>query len=255
MLKKHRKTEILRFLENHDFLSTEQAVEMLKASPATIRRDFHQLAENNSVKKVKGGVRPLPIGSNASIPFFMRQHWFSGEKTHIAKRATEFAPSNGVIFIHSGSTTLELGHYIDSGTIITNSLMICELLRSRFPAGGGPEVILPGGIFDFKAGVLAGSRTERVIMEYHADVAFFSSRGMDEEGLLDTNDQLAAVARAMITRADRTVMLADHSKFKKFGMSRMVLWKDIDIIITDDYPDNYPFFEKIKKHGVEIVLV
>jgi len=254
MMKQSREENMLHYLEQHEYLSTEKAVEIFQVSPATIRRIFTKLAENNSARRVRGGVRRLSPGANASIPFLMREQWFASEKALLAKRAMEFVPPDGVIFIHSGSTTLYMGNHIANETVITDSTALCELLRTRFPSGG-PQVIVAGGTYDLKAGAIAGSRAASVIMQYHANVAFFSARGMDDEGILDTNDELAAVARSMVTRAERVVMLADHSKFREFGMSRMVLWNRIHFLITTDFPDNYPFFRKIEQAGVKIILI
>lgn len=156
----NRQKEILRYLENNEFLSASQAIDMFHASPATIRRDFLRLTENNSAKRVQGGVQRIPVGRNASIPFFMREQWFTSEKARLAERAIEFVPEKGTIFIHSGSTTLGMGHHLNDGNVITNSITICELLRNRFPAGGVPEIVLLGGSFDLKAGVTYGSKTD-----------------------------------------------------------------------------------------------
>jgi len=256
-MRRQREEQILHYLESHEFLSTEQAFALFGGSPATIRRAFSRLAESNSVKRVHGGVSRMRMGggSGEPIPFSMRGQWFADEKARLAERAMEFAPKNGAMFIHSGSTTLALARYITQGTVITNSINVCELLMHRFPSGGGPEIILPGGTFDLKAGVMAGPRTESVIREYLAETAFFSARGMDEEGLLDPSDNLASVVRPMIQNADRAVMIADHSKFRKFGLARMVPWKLVDILVTSDYAENHPWFEMIEKHGVKIVTI
>ncbi len=254
-MKERRETIILRYLESNDFLSTFQAAELLRTSPATVRREFARLAENRSARRVQGGLKRLPPEGNNSIPFTLREQWHAEEKAAIALRAREFLNNGDPIFIHGGSTTLALANHIDSGTVITNSVAVCGALMQRFPAGNGPEVILPGGTIDLKAGILFGSRTEAALREYYAGTAFFSARGMDDEGILDTNDQLAAVARMMIRHAEKVIMLADRSKFRKFGMSRMILWPEIDILITGDEPENYPLFNTIRKHGVRIITV
>jgi DeoR/GlpR family transcriptional regulator of sugar metabolism len=254
-MKKQREEEILRYLETHEFLSTTQALALFGGSPATIRRAFARLVEINSAQRVHGGIRRGPADANESIPFFMREHWFADEKVRLARRAMEYAPKTGAMFIHSGSTTLALARCMDQGTVITNSINICGLLMQRFPSGGGPKIILPGGTFDLKSGVLAGPQTEAAIGHYRAETAFFSARGMDEEGLLDPSEINAAVVLAMIRNADRAVMIADHSKFRKFGLMRMISWDQVDVLVTSDHAENHPWFEMIRKHGVEIVTI
>lgn len=241
-------------LAERDFLSTEEVAALIGASPATARRAINRLAENRMLLRVHGGVRPLPPESNPSIPFGLREQWFSREKRLLAAEAAKLIPRDGVIFIHGGSTTACLGQYISGGSVITNSLRLAEQLRERFPADDGPEVIVPGGTLDRKAGILTGTHAERAIRNYHADAVFFSARGIDAEGMLDTSDATAGVARAMIEHARLVVLLADHSKFNGRGMTRMAYWNQVDILITADTPESRPFFPAIRRGGVKIIL-
>ncbi len=254
-MKRSRESEILEYLEKNSYISTEQAMEMFGKSAASIRRDFTRLAENGNARRVQGGLRAIQPDGNHSIPFFLRERKFMEEKAAIAQKAAEFFPKNGVCFIHSGSTTLLLGNHINSGTVITNCLTFCELLRSRFPSGGGPELIVPCGSVDLKAGIIAGSKAEATLRDYYADTVFFSCRGMDKEGLLDVNDTIAASSRTMIERSRRVIMLADHSKFRTFGLSRLVPWSKIHMLITTETEENRPFLQHIRSFGVEICPV
>jgi DeoR family glycerol-3-phosphate regulon repressor/DeoR family fructose operon transcriptional repressor len=254
-MRNRREEEILKYLETHEFFSTEQAMKQFGASAATIRRAFVRLAKSNLARRVHGGLNRLPQGGSDALPFVMRGRWLENEKTRLAARAMEFVPKGGAVFIHGGSTTLGLAHHIKSGTIITDSINICGVLMQRFPSGGGPDVILPGGTLDLKSDALVGPRAEAALREYRADAAFFSSRGMDEEGALDTTDTQVATARLMIRNAALRVMIADHSKFRKFGLTRMVPWAQVSVLVTSDHAENRPWFEMIKKHGVKVVLV
>jgi DeoR/GlpR family transcriptional regulator of sugar metabolism len=255
IMKKRREEDILKHLETCEFLSTEQAMKMVGGSAATIRRAFVRLAKSNLARRVHGGLNRLPQGGSDALPFVMRGRWLENEKTRLAARAMEFVPKGGAVFIHGGSTTLGLAHHIKSGTIITDSINVCGVLMQRFPSGGGPDVILPGGTLDLKSDALVGPRAEAALREYRADAAFFSSRGMDEEGVLDTTDTQVATARLMIRNAALRVMIADHSKFRKFGLTRVVPWEQVNVLVTSDHAENRPWFEMIKKHGVRVVLV
>ncbi|WP_152032798.1 DeoR/GlpR family DNA-binding transcription regulator [Ereboglobus luteus] len=253
-MNKRREEAILKQLEACDFLTTEQAMKLVGGSAATIRRAFIRLAETNLARRVHGGLRRLPVGGDGSLPFVMRERWFEDEKARLAARAIEFFPKGGVAFIHGGSTTLKLTQHIRSGTIITDSINVCGSFMQRFSSGGGPEILLPGGTLDLRGDALYGPRTEAALREYRADVVFFSARGMDEEGLLDTSDTLVATVRLMMRNASLRVMLADHSKFRKFGLTQMAPWENVDVLVTSDHPENRPWFETIKNHGVKIVF-
>ena len=246
---------VCRLLEKQEVLTTCEIAARLGCSGATARRIAGRLAESQIARRIHGGIRRIEPDRNQSIPFPLREQWFSREKQLIARTAAGLIARDSVVFIHGGSTTTWLGDLIDSGSIITNCLHLAELIRERFPADEGPEVIIPGGTLDRKAGILIGTRAERAIAGYHADAVLFSARGIDEEGVLDTNDATAGIARAMIEHARLAVMLADHSKFHATGMSRLVPWGAVDILVTGASPENQPMLEKIRKQGVKIITV
>ncbi|MDR1010468.1 MAG: DeoR/GlpR family DNA-binding transcription regulator [Opitutaceae bacterium] len=254
-MSKRREEDLLKHLESCEFLTTEQAMKLVGGSAATVRRAFVKLAESNLARRMHGGIRRLPKGGDGSLPFVMRERWFEEEKACLAERAMEFVPKGGVVFIHGGSTTLKLAHHIRGGTVITDSINICGVFMQRFSSGGGPEVLLPGGTLDMRGDALFGPRTEAALREYRADVVFFSARGMDDEGLLDISDALVATVRQMVRNSALRVMLADHSKFRKFGLTQMMPWSQVDVLVTSNHPENRPWFEMIKKHGVKLVLV
>jgi DeoR/GlpR family transcriptional regulator of sugar metabolism len=254
-MKKRYEEEILGYLEKHEFFPSDKAAAHFGVSAATMRRVFARMAKSALGQRVHGGLRRLPeeISSN-QIPFVVRGRWLADEKRRLAAKAMEFWPRGGTVFLHCGSTVLGMAHHIRGGTILTNSVNVCNVLMSRFAGGGGPEVVLLGGLLKLKSDILVGSWTEAMLREYRTDVMFFSARGMDEEGVLDTTDEEVAVPRVGIRGAAKRVMLADHSKFRKFGLRRMVSWKDVDVLVTSDHPKNRRWFKMIREHGVEVVF-
>ncbi len=254
-MRSEREELLCSTLEKRDYLSIAQAAELLETTSATARRIINRLAEHQTVRRVHGGVRRIPPELNQSIPLRLREQWFGEEKKLLARKAMELVRKDAVLFIHGGSTTTCLGNLIGGGSVITNSLRLAGLLCERFPGEEGPEVIIPGGTLDRKAGILSGSRAERSLANYHADAVFFSSRGLDAEGVLDTSDATAGIARTMIEHASLAVMLADHSKFQPTGMSRMVWWNEVDILVTCDCPENRSMREAVLRKGVRVLTV
>lgn len=254
-MRSEREEQLWNALEKRDYLSIPQVAELLGTTPATARRVVNRLAEHQVVRRVHGGVRRMPPEWNSSIPQRLREQWFGAEKRLLARRAMELVPQDAVLFIHGGSTTTCLGELISGGSVITNSLRLAGVLCERFPGESGPEVIVPGGTLDRKAGILSGARAERAIAGYRADAVFFSARGIDTEGVLDTSDSTSGMARTMIEHASLAVMLADHSKFRTAGMSRMVWWNEVDVLVTCDCPENRSLREAIQRMGVRVLTV
>lgn len=54
-----RKEKILSALHFHESMSVQQMVELLKSSPATVRRDIVRLEEEGEVERYWGGIRRL----------------------------------------------------------------------------------------------------------------------------------------------------------------------------------------------------
>ena len=57
MKRRLRQRQILELLQVNPELSVEEACERLAASPATVRREFVQLAREGRVEKTWGGIR------------------------------------------------------------------------------------------------------------------------------------------------------------------------------------------------------
>ena len=101
--------QILSYLNDHEMLTTEAAMEFLPLSEVSVRRIFNRLAELNLVRRVRGGVRQPVREQNIRIPYFLRGQWFAAEKQRLAKRAAELVKPDMAVAIHGGSTTSFLG--------------------------------------------------------------------------------------------------------------------------------------------------
>jgi DeoR/GlpR family transcriptional regulator of sugar metabolism len=74
---------------------------------------------------------------------------------------------------------------------------------------------------------------------YLADRLFFSTRGVLRDGLLTNPDALEAeVKRAMIARAEATVLLTDRSKLDARGLAVVARLEDIDMVLAHGLEDD-----------------
>ncbi len=254
-MQKGYEQQILSYLADHEMLSTGTAMDFLPLSEVSVRRLFNRLAENNLVRRVRGGVRPPVREQTVRIPFFLRGQWFAAEKQRLAKRAAEFITPEMAVSIHGGSTTAFLGMYLDHGTVIANSLAICRILADRFPTGGGPHVILAGGEVDLRSDIISSPEAEQSFAKYHADLAFISCRALDERGILDTDSNSISMIDRIIANAEKTILIVDHSKFRQKALVRGPSWDKINILITDFDPDNHETLKEVRAHGVHVILV
>ncbi len=256
MLQRQRQDKILKYLAEHDYLTVNQAVKMLKASPATVRRDFSDLASSNVVERVRGGIRQR-LSGDTNLPFALRAEHEAKEKDALARRAVELLAPGNVVFIDGGTTTARMALCIPDIDLrlITNSLRIGSILEERAEAKQRLEIFLTGGYLYTKSGILLGPNTEEYLRHYHADIAFLSVGGIDADGISNTTELVVNSERVMIENAERVVILADHTKVGRRVMCRVCDLAPVDYLITDEWPENDDVLHSIETLGVEVIRI
>ena len=255
-MKEKRQQEILSALEQYRFLTTEQCAKMFGRSEATMRRDFVLLHRAGLVRKVHGGIQFLTEGHSSPLaPVALRGCWNQEQKRLLAETALKYIRPEESLMIHGGTTTLQLAYCLGSSNrIVTNSPQFCQVLTARFPSEG-PEVILAGGRFDFRSGLIRGSQCCSFIREYQCETAVASLFGCDAEGLTEADDEYAELLRTILLSCRRRILLMDSTKFRQHGIRRVMSWEKISMLITAFDPENHEILRKIRRQGVEVIVV
>lgn len=259
MKQRQRLKEIVEYLDKHQELSVQEACTIFDASPATIRRDFTVLIKNDQVDKVWGGVARATNRdkSVSSTPVSFRKTLYLEEKKLIAEKASSFIEDGDVIIIDGGTTTFHMTKFLANKPIriITNSLLIAHQIDRDRSRKEGAEVFLTGGFVYPEASILVGPQAIANIKEYHAKWAFLSVGGIEDNQATNSNHLIVETERAIIQQSEKTIMLADHSKFGKKSMCKLCAIQEIDILVTDYHGENEPFVEEIRSCGVEVVEI
>ena len=223
MIPLERHERILEHLNTHRFLSAEQALALFGASPATIRRDFNELADKGLAQRTRGGLRRLDYVEDGALPYAFRAGRYAGEKDRIAQRAVALLEPGDTVFVDGGTSTHHLAQHLPSIplTFITNSLRLAPVLAERSAPSVPVRVLVSGGALHAEAGLLVGPQAARTLGDYQADWAFISPGGVDERGLYNTNEDIAALERVMMANASRTVILAHPGKFGRTAFCRV----------------------------------
>ncbi|MBU8901914.1 MAG: DeoR/GlpR family DNA-binding transcription regulator [Victivallales bacterium] len=254
MLQRIRQDKIVKYLAENDFLTVEKAMELFPASPATIRRDFTYLADNNIVTKVHGGIKKLDFDHD-TLPYAIRENRYSSEKATLAKKAVELISPEDVIFIDGGSTTAQMGYFLQNIDlrIISNSLKLANIIEERHPFNSALEFYMTGGFLYRKSGILLGPKTKESLSKYHANIAFISAAGIDINGISNTNELVVETERAMIENADKVVVIADASKLGQSAMCKVCQLNDIDILISTVIEDD-DFKKQLELNKVDLII-
>jgi DeoR/GlpR family transcriptional regulator of sugar metabolism len=167
-------------------------------------------------------------------PFHDRAAANRAEKAAIARAAAPLLLEGQTCFVDAGTTTAmlatELGRLVGL-TVITNSLEVAARRQALCPH---EETVLLGGRLLSAVPATYGDGTVAEIGRYTADIAILSPVGVSAaQGATDYLTHEAEVARAMVARSRRTLVLADHSKIGAESRVQFCPCPRIDVLVTD----------------------
>ena len=209
----------------------------LNVTAETIRRDLASLERHGVLRRVHGGAIPVErLGFEPGLA--QRDTVLLAEKERIAKAALDELPKEGAILLDAGTTTARLADVLPIDrelTVVTNALPIATKLAAR----RNITVLIVGGRVRGRTMASVGQWAERALEDTYVDVAFLGTNGISARRGLTTPDTTeAAVKRAMMAAARRTVVLADHTKVGNDQLARFGRLEDLDAVVTDSGLDD-----------------
>ena len=218
-------------LQRQDFVSLDDLCTGLGVSRATVRRDLLELEQSRNIRRVRGGAMSTSSREEA-LDFGKLSVSCREEKARIGRVAADTVRDGETIILGGGSTVAEVARCLLSRPIqiVTNSIPVAQV----FWECKQTEVTLTGGYLYPRLGIQFGPICERMLNSISADVAILGIRGITANGLSDTSTLVVETIRAMVQRAQRVVIVADHSKFGRDAMVHVLDLAEIDQIISDD---------------------
>ena len=244
---------ILARLQKDQYINVVDLCKELKVSSVTIRKDLKLLEDKGLLFRTHGGAtvnNPYTVDR----PVNEKEKLQSSEKNDIGLKAASLLQENDSIVIASGTTVLYFAKNIPSGmnlTVVTSALNVAlELMRES-----SVEVIQLGGLLRKSSSSVMGSYAEHILEDFYFNKFFLGVDGIDLEfGLTTTNAMEANLNKKMISASQKTIVLADSTKFGKRGFGKICGLEDIDHIITDS-----GISQQIVKHleglGVTVTIV
>ncbi len=235
MIPAQRRAMILERIQKNGSASIVELAGGIGASPSTIRRDLEQLTEQGYLERTHGGALLVaPLQATFEREPALNAHLQREQKRAIgAVAALRLSPRESVIF-DSSSTVLEavrggLARQIPL-TAVTNSLEAATLCA----ASPDWRVIVPGGTVRAGTRMLVGEPGESFLAGIHTDLCLIGALAVTGMLLTDASLEVAALKRAMIQSARRTILLVDSTKFQAPGFCTFCSLAAIDEVITDD---------------------
>lgn len=233
LIPEQRRESILRHLQTSHVLSYRQLTDLLGVSQMTIRRDVAALEEAGRVTATPGGAklvsRLIEEPSRA-----IKQAAGVAEKAAIARVAAAMVRDSMTVYLDAGTTVQAMRPYLQdvSGlTVVTNDLATVQAFLDHPTA----DLICIGGRVDKANLSTMGRLTRLALSELSLDLAFISSSSWDlTHGVTTPVEAKLEVKRAAIEAAETSVLVADSSKYGRFGRYRALRLNELDTVVTDD---------------------
>jgi DeoR family transcriptional regulator of aga operon len=248
-----RHQHILNKLKREGNVKVLNLCKDLKVSSVTIRKDLKLLEDKELLFRTHGGgtiSNPYTVDRSVNE----KEKIKSVEKASIGSAAASLIHSNDCILIASGTTVLSLAKNIrpqGSLTVITAALNVATELIHHPQI----EVIQLGGILRKSSSSVTGIYAEKILEDFSCTKLFLGVDGIDVEfGLTTTNMMEAQLNRKMIEATQKTIVLADSSKFGKRGFGKICGLEDIEQVITDSGISDH-MAKTLMGIGIEVTIV
>ncbi len=227
-----RQQEILRLAREDGRVDVLSLAETFRVTAETVRRDLKVLDRAGLVRRVHGGA--IPAGRLDFEPDLSeRDSVAADEKDRIVRAALTELPADGSVIVDAGTTTARLAAVLPVDcrlTVVTHALPVAARLADH----PGIALHLVGGRVRHRTRAAVDAWALRAYAEINADLLLLATNGFSADDGLTTPDLAeAAVKRAMISAARRTVLLADSAKHGRQHFARFGSLSDVDLLITD----------------------
>jgi DeoR/GlpR family transcriptional regulator of sugar metabolism len=230
-----RRKAILEMSHLGASLAVEEIASRFGVSRETVRRDLARLDDAGSLRRVHGGAVAPRLGNEP--PFQERQKLNREAKRRIGLAAAGLFEPGDSVMIDTGSTTEQFATALAAKTditVITNSNRIATAIAA---GPGKNRIFVLGGAFQCDSGQILGSLCIEQLAHFNADHVVLGVGALSADGrVMDYDVEEAALARAMIARAQTVTILADHSKFDRQALITVCQFEAVTRLVTDQPP-------------------
>ena len=229
-----RRHRILQLVSEGEAPAVGSMAATFGVSTETIRRDLKVLDKQGKLHRVYGGA--LPVGRPAQPPVLDRVTEGASGKQAIGRLVASLVRPDQWVFIGGGSTALSVARCLATGPglrVMTQMPAIADVMVDS----GNHRVFLTGGEYHPRHRNTVGNTVFDTLSNRAFDIAIFGVYGIDAvRGIVDNAEFGHRLKRFLMQRSQRTVWVADGSKFGVAGHFCTAAFGAIDTIVTDRAP-------------------
>ena len=232
--KRERWERILARLNSDVTVRISALAEQFGVTTETIRRDIDQLTDQGLVSRTYGGAASRSLTAEPAL--LQRRERRVAERQRIAELAAALIDPGDVVMIDAGSTTYQFARALAARPIELTVLTNCLPIAQSLGGGTGVRVMMCPGLYVETENAVFGQEACAFLDRFQANKAVIGAGGITETSVTDADVEAGWVKRRMIERADRTILLLDHSKFDTRLFDTVCGLGDIDDLVSDDAP-------------------
>lgn len=223
-MKTKRLTEMEAYILRRGAVTMEELRAAFDVSMNTVRRDVAELLKTGSIQKVYGGVRST---SQNPVPYPKP----GGAKRAICFEAAKLVKDGDIVFIDSGTTTVQIIEAIRDMrvTVITNNI---QVMTKALEYENIRVIMLPGEVHR-KTLSITGEDSAEYLSHMNTNIAFMAATGASFTGVANSSPLEYSIKKAAVAHAERAVLLVAGSKF---GTTSLLIYAGLDkfqTVITD----------------------
>jgi DeoR/GlpR family transcriptional regulator of sugar metabolism len=246
-----RHRALLRLLRARGQVSVKVLSRHLEISEDTVRRDLALLAKRGLLTRTHGGAVALERPVDRDATFTQRMSARIAEKRRIARAARRLIGAGETLALNGGSTTRYFAEQLDQDdlTIVTNNLSVPAAL----PDACARKVYVLGGRYERQTQATLGP-VALSGLGLRVDCAVIGVGGISAcDGLSTSLFEEALGAAGMMAAAQRTMVLADASKWGIKAFTCIGPLKGVQVLVTDQRPTG-ELAQALEKARVEVVV-
>jgi DeoR family myo-inositol catabolism operon transcriptional repressor len=245
-----RLNKMEQYITQNNTVSLTELCEVFNVSLNTVRRDILALIDKGIIEKVHGGVRT--ILHDELIPFPVRNDANITLKVAIGQKAAELVSDGDIIFIDTGTTTLQMINALknkDNITVITNNL---QFIIQALPYENISIISLPGKL-SRKNYSFSGLNQIQFMEYFNVKTCFMAAGGISlSHGITHPSVPEGQFCKYIIEHSNHTVLLVDHTKFDVVSLFTFAKLEILDTIITD-YMPSQEYQEAFKANNIQLI--
>lgn len=251
LTQQERHAQIVALLRREGTVRIATLADLFDVTTETARRDLDDLADAGALNRTYGGGASRSLTDEPDIGERGRAH--HAQRARSGAGAAALIEPGEALMIDCGSTTTLFAHALAARglplTVLTNCLLVARALgvsaQCRVKLCPGDYVMREGGVY--------GADTLDFIRRFKANRVIIGAGGLTVDGVMDADSASCAVKRAMMERAERTLLVADSSKYGVAQFERVCGFGDLDDLVSDAPPPK-ALAAALRKAGTRVAV-